>query len=121
MKRKKWDSKTKWHIVIEGFRGRAMAEICVEYNVAQSQYYKWRDQFLTEGYKLFDIAKTDQKQLDVERENKKQLHMQKTLKCAIATTAYPIQLMIQIVALQYQKALYVLQRVALLYLQTVHI
>ena len=71
MKRKKWDSKTKWHIVIEGFRGRAMAEICVEYNVAQSQYYKWRDQFLTEGYKLFDIAKTDQKQLDVERENKK--------------------------------------------------
>lgn len=71
MKRKKWDSKTKWHIVLEGIKGRPVADICVEYNVAQSQYYKWRDQFLSEGHKLFDAAKADQRQLYIERENKK--------------------------------------------------
>ena len=34
MKRKKWDSKTKWHIVLEGKKGRPVADICAEYNVA---------------------------------------------------------------------------------------
>ena len=71
MKRKKWDSKTKWLIVLQGMKGRLVAEICTEYGVAQSQYYKWRDQFMSEGYKVFDTAKASQKQQCLSNENKK--------------------------------------------------
>lgn len=71
MKRKKWDSKTKWLIVLEGLKGKPVADICIEQGIAQSMYYKWRDQFLSEGYKIFDAAKTDQRQTYLERENTK--------------------------------------------------
>jgi transposase-like protein len=71
MKRKKWSSKMKWQAVVEGLKGRPVADICTEYGLAQSQYYKWRDQFFSEGFKIFDVAQTDQKQLYLERENKK--------------------------------------------------
>jgi len=71
MRRKKWNSKTKWLIVLEGFKGRAVSEICTEYNLSQSQYYKWRDQFLSEGHKIFDQTKSDQKQTFLIKENNK--------------------------------------------------
>ncbi len=71
MKRKKWNSKTKWLIILEGLKGRAVAEICTEHNLSQSQYYKWRDQFLSDGYKVFDKVKDDQKQVFLEKENNK--------------------------------------------------
>ena len=69
MRRKKWDSKTKWLIVLEGLKGRAVAEICAEYGISQSHYYQWRDRFLSKGYKVFDHAKEDQKQHYLEKEN----------------------------------------------------
>lgn len=71
MRRNKWDSKKKWLIVLEGMRGKAVAQICIEHQICQSQYYKWRDQFLSEGYKVFDSSKVDQKQLFLEKENQK--------------------------------------------------
>lgn len=71
MKRKKWPSKKKWMVVVEGLKGRKVAELCVEYGITQSQYYAWRDQFLSEGYKVFDQTKTDQKQATLERQNAK--------------------------------------------------
>ena len=71
MKRKKWDSKTKWLIVLEGLKGRAVAEICAEYSLSQSQYYKWRDQFFAEGHKIFDQVKDNQKHLFLKKENDK--------------------------------------------------
>ena len=71
MKRKKWDSKTKWLIVLEGLKGRPVSEICTEHNLSQSQYYKWRDQFLSDGHKVFDQAKDDQKQMFLIKENNK--------------------------------------------------
>ena len=71
MRRKKWDSKTKWLIVLEGFKGRPVSEICTENNLSQSQYYKWRDQFLSEGHKIFDQTNGDQKQAFLIKENNK--------------------------------------------------
>ena len=56
MKRRKWDSKTKFKVVMEGLRGRPVGEICNDYEIAQTQYYKWRDQFLSNGEKAFEIA-----------------------------------------------------------------
>ena len=57
MKRRKWDSKTKFQIVLQGLRGASVSEICNEHQIAQTQYYKWRDQFFAHGEKAFEVAK----------------------------------------------------------------
>jgi len=54
MKRRKWDSKTKARIVLEGLKGRPVSELCSEYQISQNQYYLWRDKFLSESYRAFD-------------------------------------------------------------------
>lgn len=69
--RKKWDSQTKWLIVLSGLKGKPVSEICNEHGVAQSQYYKWRDQVLSESPKLFDLPKKAQREQHLESENKK--------------------------------------------------
>ena len=57
MKRRRWDSKTKTKIVLEGLSGRLVSEICNEYAIHQNQYYIWRDKFLSEAHKAFDSKK----------------------------------------------------------------
>ena len=69
MTRKKWDSKTKWLIVLEGIKGRAVTDICTDHGISQSMYYQWRDQFLLRGHEIFDEAKEGQKRQRLEREN----------------------------------------------------
>jgi len=54
MKRRRWDSKTKTKIVLEGFSGRPVSEICNEYGINQNQYYTWRDKFLSEAHRAFE-------------------------------------------------------------------
>jgi len=71
MKRRKWDSKTKFRIVLEGFKGRAISEICNEYQISQAQYYKWRDHFLTFGQKTFEVAQATSIEKRLNRENLK--------------------------------------------------
>ena len=43
MKRRRWDSKTKTKIVLEGLSGKPVSEICNEYGRYQNQYYSCRD------------------------------------------------------------------------------
>ena len=57
MKRRRWDSKTKTKIVLEGLSGRPVSEICNEYGIHQNQFYSWRDKFLSEAHKAFDSKK----------------------------------------------------------------
>ena len=57
MKRRRWDSKTKTKIVLEGLSGRPVSEICNDYGIHQNQYYIWRDKFLSEAYKAFESKK----------------------------------------------------------------
>lgn len=54
MKRRKWDSKTKAKIVLEGLSGQSVSELCNKYQISQNQYYLWRDKFLSESYRAFD-------------------------------------------------------------------
>ncbi len=52
--RKKWTHEEKLAIVLDGFKGRSVREICAEYGVSETQYYKWRDEalkLLKEGFK----------------------------------------------------------------------
>jgi transposase-like protein len=54
MKRRVWDSKTKAKIVLEGLSGRAVSELCSQYQISQNQYYQWRDKFLVEAHRAFE-------------------------------------------------------------------
>ena len=54
MKRRKWDSKTKARIVLEGLSGRSISDLCREHQISQTQYYLWRDKFLAESHKAFE-------------------------------------------------------------------
>jgi transposase-like protein len=55
MKYRKWTSQEKLKIVLEGLSGQIeIGKLCSKYQVAQTQYYKWRDQLLKFGYQAFD-------------------------------------------------------------------
>ena len=53
MKRRIWDPKKKAMIVIEGLKGKPVADICIEHQISQAQYYQWRDQFLSNMSQVF--------------------------------------------------------------------
>jgi transposase-like protein len=65
MKRRTWDSKQKTRIVLEGLSGQIeITKLCAKYEVSQTQYYKWRDQFLKFSHQAFEtknISKKEQK------------------------------------------------------------
>ena len=72
IKRRRWDSKTKTKIVLEGLSGRPVSEICNDYGIHQNQYYLWRDKFLSEAHKAFD-SKKDVGEIDRLRKKNQQL------------------------------------------------
>jgi transposase-like protein len=55
MKRRQWDSKTKAKIVLEGLSGKPLSELCNQHQISQNQYYLWRDKFLSEAYRAFEV------------------------------------------------------------------
>jgi transposase-like protein len=63
MQYRKWDSKTKFQVVLEGLKGTAnVTELCNRYQISQAQYYKWRDQFLANYSKTFDADSDKEKE-----------------------------------------------------------
>jgi len=67
MQRRKWDPKTKALIVLEGLKGKPVADLCLEHQISQTQYYQWRDQFLANAARAF--VDVDKKELLLNREN----------------------------------------------------
>jgi transposase-like protein len=41
---KHWKQEEKMAIVLEGLQGKAVKDVCAKYGVAETQYYRWRDQ-----------------------------------------------------------------------------
>ena len=76
MKRRKWDSKMKAKIVLEGLSGRSVSEICSDYEIGQTQYYRWRDQFLNKAYQAFD---SDKNGSEIQRLKKKTARYQQII------------------------------------------
>jgi transposase-like protein len=74
MKRREWDPKTKALIVLQGLKGKSVAEVCAEHQISQAQYYQWRDLFLANASKAFD-SKADQTTMRLERENARLKHL----------------------------------------------
>lgn len=69
MQRRKWDSKTKALIVLQGLKGKPVAELCIEHQISQAQFYQWRDQFLANASKTFDVHQQTQREARLEQEN----------------------------------------------------
>jgi transposase-like protein len=69
MQRRKWDAKTKAMIVIEGLRGKPVAELCTEQQIRQAQYYQWRDPFLAHAPKAFEVHEQSQREARLARES----------------------------------------------------
>jgi transposase-like protein len=67
MQKRQWTSKQKSQIVLEGLSGQIdISKLCQKYQVSQTQYYKWRDQFLTNCHQTFEIKKQSQKEQHLE-------------------------------------------------------
>lgn len=71
MKQRKWDGKTKARAVLEGIKGRKVAEICNDYQISQAQYYQWREQFLSNLDKPFEVKKATSREERLKTENQK--------------------------------------------------
>ena len=69
MPRRKWDAKTKAMIVLEGLKGKPVAEICTEHQISQAQYYQWRDQFLAHAAQAFEVQQHTRREAHLEHEN----------------------------------------------------
>ncbi len=69
MHRRTWDAKTKALIVLEGLKGKPIAEICNEHQISQSQYYQWRDQFLANAANAFAAHQHTRKEAHLAQEN----------------------------------------------------
>ena len=69
MQKRKWDAKTKAIIVLEGLKGKPVAEVCTEHQISQSQYYQWRDQFLAHAANAFEVHQHTRKEARLEQEN----------------------------------------------------
>jgi transposase-like protein len=67
MKRRTWTSKQKSQIVLEGLSGQIdISKLCQKYQISQTQYYKWRDQFLANCHQSFEIKQQSQKEQHLE-------------------------------------------------------
>jgi transposase-like protein len=67
MPRRKWDAHTKATIVLEGLKGRPVADICTEHQISQAQYYQWRGHFMRKLPQVF--MNTERRQASLVREN----------------------------------------------------
>jgi transposase-like protein len=66
MHKRKWDAKTKAMIVMEGLKGKPVAELCTEHQISQSLCYQWRDQFLAHAAKAFEVHQHTRKEARLE-------------------------------------------------------
>lgn len=70
--KKQWTGKEKLAIVLQGLKGDcSVSELCNEHGITQGMYYKWRDQLLVDGCKLFERGGVDHVRERLERENRK--------------------------------------------------
>lgn len=72
MKKRKWTSQEKMRIVLEGLSGQIeITKLCAKYQIAQTQYYQWRDQLLKFGHQAFETKNITKKEQHLEEKVKK--------------------------------------------------
>ncbi|MCD6094047.1 MAG: transposase [Candidatus Omnitrophica bacterium] len=72
MKYRRWDSKTKAKIVLEGLENKIpLAQLCNHYQITQSMYYYWLNELQTKAYEVFESRKQSKREKHLSEENKK--------------------------------------------------
>lgn len=72
MERRKWTSQQKLQIVLEGLSGQIdISKLCAKYQIAQTQYYQWRDHLLKFGHAAFETKDITKKEQHLQMENQK--------------------------------------------------
>lgn len=69
MKKRQWTSQQKLQIALEGLSGQIeISKLCTKYQIAQSQYYQWRDNLLKFGHQAFELKNITKKEHQLEQE-----------------------------------------------------
>lgn len=72
MKKRKWSSQQKLQVVLEGLSGQIeISKLCSKYQIAQTQYYQWRDHLLKHGHQAFETKNISKKEAHLEDEVQK--------------------------------------------------
>jgi transposase-like protein len=72
MEKRTWSSQQKLQIVLEGLSGQIeISKLCSKYQIAQTQYYLWRDQLLKHGHQAFEVKNVTKKEQHLEQEVQK--------------------------------------------------
>lgn len=62
---KAWTIEEKLEMVLKGMRdGARISDICREYKISQTMYYKWRDKFIEGGRKGLERKNADSPELE---------------------------------------------------------
>ena len=69
MPRRKWDTRTKALIVLQGLKGTPVNQLCTEHQISQAQYDDWRDTFLANASKAFETHQQADQVAQLTREN----------------------------------------------------
>jgi transposase-like protein len=69
MHRRQWNPKTKAMIVLEGLKGKPVAELCTEHQISQAQYDQWREQFLAHAAQACEVHERSQRDARLGREH----------------------------------------------------
>lgn len=69
MKKRQWTSQQKLQVVLEGLSGQIeISKLCTKYQIAQTQYYHWRDQLLKYGSQAFETKNISKKEQYLQQE-----------------------------------------------------
>lgn len=72
MRCRKYNSKTKARIVLEGLQERQpLSELCNKYQILEDQYYEWRKEFLAKSAKAFETAENPKREVCLTEENRR--------------------------------------------------
>jgi hypothetical protein len=69
MKRRKWNAHSKAMIVIEGLKGKPVAELCTEPQITQSLSDQWHDQCLAQAAQALEDPQRTRKEARLQQEN----------------------------------------------------
>lgn len=76
MRYRKWEPKVKTKIILESLEdNKPLTELCNKYQISQSQYYHWFNEFQSKAHKAFESVKfsTSEKKLIEENEKLKSI------------------------------------------------
>lgn len=69
MQKRKWTSQQKLQIALEGLSGNIeISKLCAKYQIAQTQYYQWRDHLLKFGHQAFETKNITKKEQHLEQQ-----------------------------------------------------